>query len=210
MSKLTKQTLQSLLKAHIIRHVIHDLNNPLGSISLLLELQQEILSVERADTSIIMKQSEQMANSIQKGSQIAHAFQSFTDEGDSEVNLFNIADSIDQFLIFMSSYFRKNSIEIKRAFEALMIECVEADLNTLIFYILINIAKQAENSCQIMITGEQGKLHFKCSKHISGMTDFYSNDLHLPNAQVEQIINTILTDNNFELSYDNATFSVTY
>lgn len=208
MSAITKETLRGLLQAQILHNIIHDLNNPLGSISLIVELQQELIDPDDPDLSMLPRQQEQILNSIEKGSAIANAFQGFLSAGEEEEELFNLADNLRQLDVFASSSFRKLNSPLTFHIEDSMVNAVPQDINLLIFYLLFVLATASEDEAPIGIHLSGNTLQLKAAN--ASLQSAFGSALPLPADAAEAIVNGLAEANHLDLSSETDTFLITF
>jgi signal transduction histidine kinase len=210
MTAINKESLRALLQASILHNIIHDLNNPLGSISLIVELQQEIIKPENPDFSMLAKQQEQIINSIHKGSEIAASFQHFLSSEDDELELFNLADNFRQLEIFSNSSFRKLNSPLKITKSDFILTAYRSDINLLIFFLIYRLAVETEEQTEILLDIKENTLIIQLCGYTATISEKFASDLAIPSDDVRSICLDLVSRNKLDLKLEKNTFFLTF
>lgn len=210
MIELNKELLRKSMQGVFIESIIHDLNNPLGSISLIFELLRDMKETNQEDDELITTYYEQVAKLINKCSKITKSFLSFANLNPKEASVFNSKDKVEQVISFAHSQFRKHNITLSLKGEDSLVYGNEGDFNLLLLYLIYAMLVSGKMKSELVLHCNHNSIIFEGDETFTDESELYNCELFSEGNDIQSLIKKISTANNFEIALKKGNFLFSY
>ena len=206
-----KQHIKVYFTGYLLESIIHELNNPLTSVTLNIQLILEMCETKKAFKEGQLEELlNHTLNSVTSSSQITKNVMRFASFNAEEDDYFNLTDILKNIYLFTSPLFRKKQLKLEvPQTEDFLVYANNSDINLLIVILFYLFSKTAKDASTISITFRKNQCIFSSSSlNLTELEDLYRG-LFIPAFYVDLTIQEIIHRNKILPIIENNTLVLT-
>lgn len=205
-----KQHIKVYFTGYLLESIIHELNNPLTSVTLniqlLLEMCENKMTFKEGQLEEFLNQS---LKSVTNSSQITKNVMRYASFNSDENDYFNLTDILKNVYLFTGPIFRKKHLNlILPEKEDYLVYANNSDINLLVVILFYLYAKSTEERESITISYKNNSVVISSPINLDKMEDLYSG-LFIPAFYVDLTIQEIIHRNQILPIIENNTLVLT-
>lgn len=208
---ITQDSLRQIILGSYLDYIFHDINNPLGSLSMSVQLIDEMVRDEKEEWNekLIRNFSTSMVDSLDKTVSLMRSYMkhsSISGEDRELLNLREICHHI-QIVLFPVSRKKKISIDVERVETVGM--GIDADISMLILMVYHALLEQLEEKSVITVRTEDYRIHIHFQKKIENFVRLFG-ECPLPPYYYAYSCKKIISRNDLNFEFNESSIVITF
>jgi len=198
-----KQHIKVYFTGYLLESIVHELNNPLSSVTLNCQLILEMIenNVEFKEGQLELLVSHTL-KSITQSSDITKTVLRYASNNADENDYFNLPDVLKNIYLFTAPLFRKKQLKLQfPEGDDYLVYANPSDTSLLFVILFYIISKTEEKGAHIVVEYQPDHVSFSLNQEFSDVSDLY-NELFIPAFYVDLTFEEIVHKNGIRLSVD--------
>ena len=200
-----QENLKHLIIGRILDYILHDLNNPLTSVNLTIQLVTEMLNLdmEYRDEEQVKGFLNGIMEQLDKASEISKNVVKFGNMTHSDKELFIILDVLNHVLSLIKPVIRKQQIDFTYTqIDTLAFAHID-DFSFIMLILLFIYTFYLPKKSKFELIIEKHRIIFKSEKQIQSLNDLLANS-EIPPCYLLNVFKNLNPENHFEFQIENA------
>lgn len=188
MTQLSDAQFKKILTGLFTESVIHDLNNPLASISLTMELLEMMAEAGDVEPEHLNRSIETITKMIETASGITKNFLKFVNFQSDVEGLFNPVDNCKMMIDFTLPIARKHNVELSIGGNEAVANAIESDLNLILLFVNYSLITGGFGIKSLTLDIQPDRIRFQADQPLTDLDRMYTKSiLGSPESQHSQI-----------------------